>query len=69
VADVGKLGLRKPRTAQCGRDTDGGAFSLSKPKGWPVGKYRLEIYVGADLATTAKFTIKGGKSNKKSGDE
>ena len=45
-------------------------FSLSKPtKGWPVGKYRLEIYVGADLTTTAKFTIKGGKSNKKSGDE
>jgi len=34
-----------------------------------VGKYRLEIYVGDDLATTATFTIKGGKSNKKSGDE
>ncbi len=70
MADVGKPGLRKLRTAQCGRDTDGGVFSLSKPtKGWPVGKYRLEIYVGADLTTTAKFTIKGGKSNKKSGDE
>jgi len=27
-------------------------FSPSKPtKGWPVGKYRLEIYVGDDLAT------------------
>jgi len=52
VADVGKPGLRKLRTAQCGRDTDGGVFSLSKPtKGWPVGKYRLEIYVGDDLAT------------------
>jgi hypothetical protein len=34
-----------------------------------VGKCRLQIHIGDDLATTAKFTIKGGKSNKKSGDE
>jgi hypothetical protein len=27
-------------------DTDDGDFSLSKPtKGWPAGKYRLEIYL------------------------
>jgi len=45
-------------------------FSLSKPtKMLAGGKYRLEIYVGDDLVTTATFTIKGGKSNKKSGDE
>ena len=45
-------------------------FSLNKPtKGWPVGKCRLQIYVGDDLATTAKFTIKGDKSNKNSGEE
>lgn len=36
-----------------------GSFSLSKPnKGFPVGKYRLEIYVGSDLAKTVPFTIK-----------
>ncbi len=41
-------------------DTDDGDFSLSKPtKGWPVGKYRLEIYADGDLATTLKFTVKG----------
>ena len=35
-----------------------GAFSLSKPtKGWPVGKYRVEIYSGEELATTVKFAI------------
>jgi hypothetical protein len=34
------------------------AFSLSKPNnGWPVGKYRTEIYVGDRLASTSKFTI------------
>lgn len=35
-----------------------GNFSLSKPdKGWPVGKYRLELYVGDKLVETLKFTI------------
>ena len=44
-----------------------GAFSLSKPnKGWPVGKYRVEIYDGDELATTVEFTI-GAK--KKDSDE
>ena len=40
------------------RDDFGGAFSLSKPNnGWPVGKYRVEVYVDDDLEATAKFTI------------
>ena len=31
---------------------------LSKPtKGFPVGKYRVEIKLGDKLVTTAKFTI------------
>src|ERR1700726_3729652 len=39
-------------------DTDDGVFSLSKPtKGWPAGKYRLEIYANDKLATTVKFTV------------
>ena len=47
-----------------------GAFSLTKPtKGWPVGKYRVEIYAGDELATTVKFTITPGKSDEDSGDE
>ncbi len=44
-----------------------GAFSLSKPnKGWPVGKYRVEIYEGDELTTTVKFTI---GTRKKDADE
>jgi hypothetical protein len=36
-----------------------GTFSLSKPNaGFPVGKYRLEIYVADNLAKTLPFTVK-----------
>jgi len=36
-----------------------GTFALSKPNaGFPVGKYRLEIYLGKDLAKTVPFTVK-----------
>jgi hypothetical protein len=36
-----------------------GSFSLSKPnKGWPVGTYRLEIYMGSTLAKTLKFSVR-----------
>jgi hypothetical protein len=36
-----------------------GNFALSKPDaGFPVGKYRIEIYLGADLAKTVAFTVK-----------
>ena len=36
-----------------------GSFTLSKPNnGWPVGSYRLEIYIGSTLAKTLKFTVK-----------
>jgi len=36
-----------------------GSFTLSKPNnGWPVGSYRLEIYLGSTLAKTVKFTVK-----------
>jgi hypothetical protein len=37
-----------------------GTFSLSKPNnGFPIGKYRVEIYLGDDLAKTIPFTVKG----------
>jgi len=36
-----------------------GSFYLSKPnKGFPVGKYRLEIYLGKELAKIVAFTVK-----------
>ena len=44
------------------KDDFSGAFSISKPdKGFPVGKYHVDIYVGDQLATSVKFTIKGEK--------
>jgi hypothetical protein len=36
-----------------------GSFYLTKPnKGFPVGKYRLEIYLGKELAKTVPFIVK-----------
>ena len=35
-----------------------GSFSLSKPtKGWPVGKYKAELYYNDQLVRTLPFTI------------
>jgi len=35
-----------------------GSVYLSKPtKGFPVGSYRLEIYIGSKLAKTLKFNV------------
>jgi len=37
---------------------DRGIFSLARPEGgWPIGHYRLEIYVGDKLAAAVKFKI------------
>ncbi|MEY2527856.1 MAG: hypothetical protein QOE73_2627 [Verrucomicrobiota bacterium] len=53
-------------TITADKDDASGGFKLSAPtKGWPVGKYKVEIYDGDGLATTVKFTIKAGKSEKK----
>jgi Cytochrome oxidase complex assembly protein 1 len=36
-----------------------GSFTLSSPQnGWPPGKYRLDIYIGDQLAKQVPFTIK-----------
>jgi hypothetical protein len=57
-------------TLKADQDNFYGAFSITKPtKGWPVGKYRVEIYDGDELATTAKFTITAGKPDEESDDE
>jgi hypothetical protein len=53
-------------TLDADQDDFHGAFSLSKPtKGWPVGKYRVDLYAGDELVISVKFTItKAGKSDK-----
>jgi hypothetical protein len=63
VAPANTKALEKTLTLE--EDTDDGDFAFSKPtKGWPVGKYRVEIYVNDDLAKTVKFTIEAAKSEK-----
>lgn len=45
-------------TLSADKDDFFGAFSLSKPNnGWPVGKYRVDIYAGDKVVATAKFKI------------
>jgi hypothetical protein len=40
------------------RADDRGIFSLARPEGgWPIGHYRLEIYVADKLAASVKFKI------------
>jgi hypothetical protein len=39
-------------------DDYGDGDSLSKPtNGWPLGKYRVEVYLNDKLASTSEFTI------------
>ena len=50
-------------------DTEDGEFNFTKPtKGWPTGKYRVEIYLNDKLVTTAKFTV-NAFAKKKSDEE
>jgi hypothetical protein len=42
------------------RDDDG-VFSLGRPReGWPIGKYRFELYVNNHLSDSVTFTIEPG---------
>ena len=57
------------KTVTAEGDTDDGEFSLSKPTNdWPVGKYRVDIYVNDELATSVKFSIKAAKPKKDAAD-
>jgi hypothetical protein len=67
--DVGDAAPKQTKideaTLTAEQDNFYGAFSLSKPtKGWPVGKYRVDIYSGDEVATSVEFTIKAGKSKR-----
>jgi hypothetical protein len=60
--DVGDAALPNYKVAETSKTATEarsfGTFTLSKPhKSWPVGKYRLELYVGSELVETLRFTI------------
>jgi hypothetical protein len=64
--DVGNVAPKNFKIAEASTRADGprafGTFTFSKPtKGWPLGKYRIEIYDGDRLAETVKFTVKAAK--------
>ncbi|HEX6565729.1 MAG TPA: hypothetical protein VF020_15670 [Chthoniobacterales bacterium] len=45
-------------TLTADKDNFYGGFSLTKPtKGWPAGKYHVDIYVNDKLAVSPEFTI------------
>lgn len=45
-------------TGDLDSDTDTGSFSVSEPtNGWPLGKYRVEIYANDKLAAKVSYTI------------
>ena len=45
-------------TVTAENDDEHGNFSLSKPaKGWPIGKYRCDIYAGNELESSVEFAI------------
>src|SRR5205085_4581669 len=71
VGDAAAKGTKiDEKTLKMEGDTEDGVFSLSKPtNGWPVGKYRVEIYVNDELVTKLKFTIKGAAKSKKHSEE
>src|SRR5438477_10267658 len=47
-------------------DIDDGTFRCTKPtKGWPAGKYHVDIYANDELATTVKFTIEAANKTTK----
>jgi hypothetical protein len=63
--DVGNIAPKNSKITEAfvmaEKSDDSGAFGLARPTdGWPVGKYRLEIYVGDKLAERMKFTIQPG---------
>ena len=59
VGDAAPANFQVNETSTEASETRGfGTFTLSRPtKGWPIGKYRAEIYVGDKLAETVKFAI------------
>ena len=62
---IGYTGLKDAKITEASviayKPDDDGIFSVARPKGgWPVGNYRLELYVGNRLAQTLKFTIESG---------
>ena len=59
VGDAAPKGTKiDEATLTADRDNPSDAFSLSKPaKGWPLGKYKVEIFDNDKLAQTLQFTI------------
>ena len=65
--DVGKASaknteIRRGDLKVYKQEDEQGAFSLTRPVGktWPVGSYRVELFINGSIAEIAKFTITQG---------
>jgi hypothetical protein len=65
--DVGNLSpkdteIRRAELRVYKPEDEQSAFSLSRPVSntWPIGKYRVELFINGSIAEVAKFTIKPG---------
>lgn len=67
--DVGEAAPKNYKIDEASFDLDkddgGGGSKLSRPNsGWPIGKYRADIYDGDTLVDSVKFTISGDARKK-----
>jgi hypothetical protein len=63
--DVGPVAPKASKVTEVSiiayKSDEEGAFSLARPKeGWPVGNYRLEIYLNGKLTQIVRFSIDKG---------
>lgn len=59
VGDVAPPNFKIDEATLASSTGTAGSFNLTRPnKGFPVGKYRVEIYLGKELAKTVPFTVK-----------
>ena len=57
-------------TLTADKDNFYGAFSLTKPtKGWPAGKYHVDIYLNDKVAVSPEFTITAAAKEKEDAGE
>lgn len=55
--DAGQL-VKEEETSITPTGPDATEFHISKPSGWPVGKYKVEIFVDGTSAGTKDFEVK-----------
>jgi hypothetical protein len=62
VGDVAPKGTKIDEVTMVYAGVNENAFDLTRPtKGWPIGKYHVDLYINDDLAKTVPFSIVAGE--------